>query len=69
MQTRDLVVGVVVATMVHEAPPPTGPKKPEMQPGPGRGQVSSEAVVPETPKIKSDKKHMKQKEIPRKSPS
>ena len=23
-----------------EAPPPTGPKKPDIQPGPGRGQVA-----------------------------
>ena len=23
-----------------QAPPPTGPKKPDIQPGPGRGQVA-----------------------------
>lgn len=24
----------------RQAPPPTGPKKPDIQPGPGRGQVA-----------------------------
>ena len=25
----------------RQAPPPTGPKKPDIQPGPGRGQVGA----------------------------
>merc|ERR1719491_1701404 len=36
--------GESIVTLMAEAPPPTGPKKAEMQPGPGRGQVAGRGM-------------------------
>merc|ERR1719198_2648913 len=36
--------GESIVAIVAEAPPPTGPKKPEIQPGPGRGQVAGRGM-------------------------
>eukprot|EP00439_Symbiodinium_sp_Y106_P041564 s107_g5.t1 len=32
--------GETIVSLMAEAPPPSGPKKPDIQPGPGRGQVA-----------------------------
>mmetsp|Transcript_62231 Transcript_62231/g.133820 ORF Transcript_62231/g.133820 Transcript_62231/m.133820 type:complete len:192 (+) Transcript_62231:121-696(+) len=36
--------GETIVSLMAEAPPPTGPKKPEIQPGPGRGQVAGRGM-------------------------
>merc|ERR1719436_1734817 len=36
--------GETIVSLMAEAPPPTGPKKPEMQAGPGRGQVAGRGM-------------------------
>jgi len=36
--------GETIVTLMAEAPPPSGPKKPEIQPGPGRGQVAGRGM-------------------------
>merc|ERR1712190_317693 len=36
--------GETLVTLMAEAPPPSGPKKPEIQPGPGRGQVAGRGM-------------------------
>eukprot|EP00929_Paragymnodinium_shiwhaense_P023875 TRINITY_DN14844_c0_g1_i1.p1 TRINITY_DN14844_c0_g1~~TRINITY_DN14844_c0_g1_i1.p1 ORF type:complete len:191 (-),score=34.08 TRINITY_DN14844_c0_g1_i1:292-864(-) len=36
--------GETIVSLMAEAPPPTGPKKAEMQPGPGRGQVAGRGM-------------------------
>eukprot|EP00435_Cladocopium_sp_Y103_P072912 s597_g41.t1 len=36
--------GETIVSLMAEAPPPTGPKKPDIQPGPGRGQVAGRGM-------------------------
>merc|ERR1712039_996579 len=36
--------GETIVSLMAEAPPPSGPKKPEIQPGPGRGQVAGRGM-------------------------
>merc|ERR1712196_561797 len=36
--------GETIVSLMAESPPPSGPKKPEMQPGPGRGQVAGRGM-------------------------
>merc|ERR1711862_616330 len=36
--------GETIVTLMAEAPPPSGPKKPEIQPGPGRDQVADRGM-------------------------
>merc|ERR1719237_1694383 len=36
--------GETIVTLMAEAPPPSGPKKPEIQAGPGRGQVAGRGM-------------------------
>mmetsp|Transcript_19232 Transcript_19232/g.50790 ORF Transcript_19232/g.50790 Transcript_19232/m.50790 type:complete len:187 (-) Transcript_19232:101-661(-) len=36
--------GETIVTLMAEAPPPSGPKKAEMAPGPGRGQVAGRGM-------------------------
>eukprot|EP00927_Polykrikos_kofoidii_P062884 TRINITY_DN57685_c0_g1_i1.p1 TRINITY_DN57685_c0_g1~~TRINITY_DN57685_c0_g1_i1.p1 ORF type:complete len:191 (-),score=28.88 TRINITY_DN57685_c0_g1_i1:110-682(-) len=36
--------GETIVSLMAEAPPPTGPKKAEIQPGPGRGQVAGRGM-------------------------
>merc|ERR1719263_2447243 len=36
--------GETIVSLMAEAPPPTGPKKPEIQPGAGRGQVAGRGM-------------------------
>ncbi|OLP92532.1 Small nuclear ribonucleoprotein-associated protein B [Symbiodinium microadriaticum] len=36
--------GETIVSLMAEAPPPSGPKKPDIQPGPGRGQVAGRGM-------------------------